>query len=442
VLVKIGKHELGRVKMSAFALKYDELGYKKRTRIGLLVAAVATMMVLGTVYSWSVYKIPLMKSHGWSPPQVSLAFSFSILFLGISASVGGRFIDRTSAGTVAKIAAVLFGGGTLLAGLADQTGSLWLLWLGYGIIAGIGNGLAYLVPVAVLVRWFPDKKGTVTGFAVMGFGLGAAVSGQVAPLLIEKIGVARTFYGAGLLFFAVLFIASFWLKNPARVCFIDPKAPKAAESIDLSKALGMNQFYLLWAAMFLNILAGIALIGNLSPLAQHQLAITPVTAGSIIFAVSVCNGVGRLLAGWVSERIGRSRTFVLLLLTQIPCFLLLGHIHNIWMFTGVCCYIMLCYGGGFGTMPSFAADTFGTGHIGKIYGVILLAWGLAGGIGPLLIEYGRDKWGSFTQPLYMAAIGLGIGALAVMLYKKPDLRVDRGCAEGGQTLGRRQVKVK
>ncbi|OHB54844.1 MAG: hypothetical protein A2Y07_07300 [Planctomycetes bacterium GWF2_50_10] len=389
--------------------------------MGLLIAAVATMMVLGTVYAWSVYKIPLMKSHGWSPLQVSFTFSLSILFLGISASVGGRFIDRASAGAVARIAALLFGGGTVLAGVADQTGSLGLLWLGYGVIAGIGNGLAYLVPVAVLVRWFPDRKGTVTGFAVMGFGLGAAVSGQVAPLLVEKIGIARTFYGAGLLFFAVLFIASFWLKNPVRVCFIDPKAPKSAQSIDLGSALGMNQFYLLWAAMFLNILAGIALIGNLSPLAQHQLAITPVAAGSIIFAASVCNGVGRLLAGWVSEKIGRPRTFALLLLTQMPCFLLLAHISNAWMFTGVCCYIMLCYGGGFGTMPSFAADTFGTKHIGKIYGVILLAWGIAGGVGPLLIELGRCKWGTFTEPLYLATVGLGIGVLAVMLYKKPDL---------------------
>ena len=157
---------------------------KNENRVIVALAGIVMQLMLGSVYAWSVFKKPIMEGLGWSGPQVGLTFTLAILFLGISAAFGGRFVDKAGSKTIATISAILFGLGTIIGGYAVATANLLLLWIGYGIIAGIGNGLGYITPIAILVRWFPDKKGLVTGFAVMGFGLGAALMGQVAPLLI------------------------------------------------------------------------------------------------------------------------------------------------------------------------------------------------------------------------------------------------------------------
>src|SRR3989339_2129531 len=157
---------------------------KNENRVIVALAGIVMQLMLGSVYAWSVFKKPIMEGLGWSGPQVGLTFTLAILFLGISAAFGGRFVDKAGSRTIAIISAVLFGLGTIIGGYAISVSNLWLLWIGYGVIGGIGNGLGYITPIAVLVRWFPDKKGMITGVAVMGFGLGAALMGQVAPLLI------------------------------------------------------------------------------------------------------------------------------------------------------------------------------------------------------------------------------------------------------------------
>ncbi|HNT86443.1 MAG TPA: MFS transporter, partial [Candidatus Hydrogenedentes bacterium] len=174
----------------------------------IALAGVVMQLTLGTVYAWSVFKRPFMAQHGWTNDQTGLAFTLVIFFIGVSAAFGGKFVDKAGARKVATLAAILFGLGTLLTGVADKLGSLWLLYLGYGVIAGIGNGLGYITPIAVLVRWFPDKRGLITGLAVMGFGFGSAIIGQIAPFLIPEVnaageivavnlGLAKTFYVFG-----------------------------------------------------------------------------------------------------------------------------------------------------------------------------------------------------------------------------------------------------
>jgi MFS transporter, OFA family, oxalate/formate antiporter len=397
-------------------------------RWSVAAAGVAVQMVLGTVYAWSVFKKPLIEQHGWSAPQVGLTFTLTIFFLGFSAALAGRFVDRAGTRKIASLAAVLFGLGTILAGVADSIGNLWLLWLGYGVIAGIGNGLGYVTPVAVLLRWFPDKKGPITGLAVMGFGLGAAAMGQLAPILILKLGIANTFYLAGAVSLVAILIAARKLVNPppdfAVASSNSAKITIAVPSVDFKTARSMRQFYLLWGILFLNVTAGIAVISNLSPMAQSQLTLSnpALMAGSIVFAASLFNGLGRLFWGALSEKIGRKNAFLLIFATQIPLFLILPRLTDPILFTVVCCYILLCYGGGFGTMPSFTADTFGPKFVGSIYGPILFAWGAAGAVGPMIMEYVKKSSDSFAPAFSIAALVLTAGLALTLLYKKPALQ--------------------
>ncbi len=389
------------------------------------VAGVVTQLMLGTVYAWSVFKKPLMAAHGWSGTEAGLTFTLVIFFIGLSAALGGRLVDRAGARTVARVAAILFGLGTVLAGVADHLASKWLLWAGYGVIGGIGNGLGYVTPIAVLVRWYPDKKGTITGLAVMGFGLGAAIMGQVAPLLILSIGVDRTFYLFGIAFCLGLLASAQKLTNPTEEEASTLPAPTGAartsgvQSVDFRSARSMYQFYLLWGILFINVTAGIALISNLSPMAQAQVGLSAIAAGTLVFVSSLFNGFGRVCWACLSDRWGRQAVFLLILGTQIPVFAILPRVHEPVLFGALCCYILFCYGGGFATMPAFAVDTFGSKNIGSIYGPILFAWGVAGVVGPLLMEYVNKSSGSFAAALIIAACLLGLGFVLAALYRKP-----------------------
>lgn len=401
---------------------------KKTTNRWLIaLAGVIMQLLLGTVYGWSVFKKPLMESHGWTGVQVGMAFTIAIFCLGLAAALGGKFVDKAGARKVATTAAILFGSGTLLAGYANSIGNLWLLWLGYGVIAGLGNGLGYITPIAVLVRWFPDKRGLITGLAVMGFGFGSALIGQFVPLLLPSIGITSTFYVLGIIYLIILGFAAQFLNNPPEG-WTPPVAaatkgkpqPAAVRSMDLKETLGTFQFYILWLVLFINVTAGIALISNMSPMAQAQLGVTAVVAGTLVFTASIFNGLGRVFWASLSDKIGRKNVFLIMLSSQIPVFFLLPQAPNIWVFGAMSCYILSCLGGGFATMPSFAADTFGPKNLGNIYGKILLAWSLAGVVGPLLMEYVLNVTSSFSMALIIASGILAVGVLLVSLYKKPE----------------------
>jgi OFA family oxalate/formate antiporter-like MFS transporter len=385
-----------------------------------------------------------MAAHGWSNEQVGLAFTIAILFLGVAAAFGGKFVDKAGARKVATLAAILFGLGTILTGVADKTGSLAMLYIGYGIIGGIGNGLGYVTPIAVLVRWFPDKRGFITGLAVMGFGFGAAIMGQIAPLMIPKtgmvngvlgitetgLGLASTFYIFGGVFLVALLAAAQYLNNPPAGWVPPAPAQKKAAApsvapVDLNGALKMPQFYILWLLLFINVTAGIALISNLSPLVQDACGISAVVAGTVIFITSLFNGLGRIFWSSLSDKLGRKGVFMLILGTQVPLFFMLPQIGNAIVFTVVACYILACYGGGFATMPAYAADTFGVKNMGSIYGKILLAWAAAGVAGPVLMEKIKSASGSFKMAIYVAASLLVVGFVINTFYRKPDMAVSK-----------------
>jgi OFA family oxalate/formate antiporter-like MFS transporter len=388
------------------------------------ICGIILMLLLGTVYGWSVFKKPLMESHGWSGIEVSMTFSIAIFFIGISAAFGGKFVDKAGARKVATVAAILFGIGTLLAGVADSIGSKWLLWLGYGLIGGIGNGLGYITPIAILVRWFPDKRGVITGLAVMGFGFGAAIMGQIVPLLIKQgMSISSIFYLFGAIFLVVLLIVAQKLSNPPQD-WVAPKPKKTAQPsvstpVDINTAIKMPQFYLLWLVLFINVTAGIALLSNLSPMAQSQVGLSAIAAGTMVLVGSIFNGLGRIFWAAISDKIGRKTVFLLILATQIPVFIILPSVTSVVAFAILACYILLCYGGGFATMPSFAADTFGSKNMGSIYGKILIAWGIAGAVGPNMMEYIKKSTDSFAVAFYIAAGMLAVGFILALLYRRP-----------------------
>jgi OFA family oxalate/formate antiporter-like MFS transporter len=385
-------------------------------------------LCLGTVYAWSVFKKPFMTAHGWGETETQVTFMICIGMIGIAAAFGGTLVDKRGPKFVATIGGILFGIGTLLAGLADQIGSIWLLYLGFGFIAGLGNGFGYITPIATLIRWFPDKRGLVTGLAVMGFGGGAFFMGKIAPPMVISMGVANTFYIWGVIFLVLVTASAQLYKNPPKgwlPAVFTPKATgvTAAQSFTFDEAVKTPQWWMLWGMLFLNVSAGLGLISQLSPMAQDVIkktdpliagAALALAGGSILAYASIFNGLGRLLWAWTSDAIGRKNVFIIMFISQAVLYILLPQIDNKLIFTVVACYLLACYGGGFATMPAFAADSFGPGYIGKVYGIMLTAWGAAGIVGPLVFAQIKGI------AVYVAAGLLAAGFLIALSYKRPQ----------------------
>ncbi|HPJ97036.1 MAG TPA: MFS transporter, partial [Syntrophales bacterium] len=221
----------------------------------IAIAAIVMQLCLGTVYAWSVFKKPLIATHGWSEPSVQATMMIIMAVIGISAAFGGTLVDKKGPRFVATIGGILFGIGTLLGGLADQMGNLWLLYIGYGVIGGLGNGFGYVTPIATLIRWFPDKRGLVTGLAVMGFGAGAFFMGKIAPAMVNSIGVAQTFYIWGVIFLVLVTGAAQIYKNPPAGWLpagFKPAATtvSAANSFTFDEAVKTPQWWMLWSMLF------------------------------------------------------------------------------------------------------------------------------------------------------------------------------------------------
>ena len=397
----------------------------------LALAGVFMQMALGAVYAWSVFRIPLNQTYGWTVSQVTVAFELAILVLGFAAFAGGLWMRRTGPRRVAIVAAVLYGLGTALAGTSH---SLPMLYLTYGVIAGAGLGLGYIVPVATLVRWFPDKRGLITGIAVAGFGAGALITAPIAQRLISSVGVSGTFMILGIAYFAIIMLAATVMKNPP-----EGYAPRgfhpssvrgsAARDFTLRQALGTWQWYGLWLTLFLNSTTGIAIISQASPMAQEISHVSAVIAAGLVGIISIANGSGRFLWAWFSDAIGRKSVFLAMLLLQAAAFLLLSHVSGFASLAVLAFMILLCYGGGFGTMPAFAADYFGTKDIGSIYGLMLTAWGAAGVVGPTLIAYVRQATGEYQGALRIMALIALFSAIVPLLLHRASVR-DNDVARG------------
>jgi OFA family oxalate/formate antiporter-like MFS transporter len=396
-------------------------------RWAIASAGVFLQIALGAVYAWSVFRSPLANQFAWTISEVTLTFTISIFMLGVAAFLGGLWLNRSGPRVVAITGAVFYGAGVFLASFSAN--KLWWLYLSYGFIGGIGLGLGYIVPVSVLVKWFPDRRGLITGIAVGGFGAGALITAPVATYLIQNVGVLDTFAYLGLAFLIVTLITGFFMQNPPEGWLPSGWKPsrrqvseRAGGDYTLAQALRTWQWYALWLLLFLNTFAGISVISQEAPIFQELVGVTAVVAASMVGLASIGNAVGRVFWAWVSDLTTRRITFLVMFLLQVILFWILPNVAAVASMTILAFVVLMCYGGGFGTMPAFAADYFGSKNVGPIYGLMLTAWGTASAVGPLLIAYMRQITGSYHRPLHIIAVVMATSALLPLVISAPRLR--------------------
>lgn len=396
----------------------------------IAVAGILMQIALGAVYAWSVFRTPLVNQFHWTIAEVTLTFTISIFVLGVAAFFGGLWLNRKGPRVVAITGGVLYGLGVFLASFSAN--KLWWLYLSFGLIGGLGLGFAYIVPVAVLVKWFPDRRGLITGIAVGGFGAGALITAPVATYLIQRVGVLDTFAYLGIVYLVVTVITGFFMTNPPEGWLPagwKPSASQVSQRIGgdytLAQALRTWQWYALWLLLFLNTTAGISIISQEAPIFQELVGVTAVVAASMVGVASIGNAVGRVFWAWVSDSITRRMTFLVMFLLQVVLFWVLASSNMVVGMTALTFVVLMCYGGGFGTMPAFAADYFGSKNVGPIYGLMLTAWGTASAVGPLLIAYLRQTTGSYHRPLHVIAVVMAISALLPLFMFAPGPRSRR-----------------
>ncbi|MGH9516478.1 MAG: L-lactate MFS transporter [Terriglobales bacterium] len=403
---------------------FNQSGSTSTNRWKIAVAGVIMQIALGAVYAWSVFRIPLTRAFGWTISQVTLTFTIAILVLGFAAFAGGLWMRKSGPKLVAIIAGFFYGAGVFLASFSG--GHLYWLYFSYGVLGGVGIGLGYIVPVATLVKWFPDKRGMITGIAVAGFGAGALITAPIASRLIVSVGVLKTFAILGIAYFIGVTVPALFMKDPPPGFAPVGWKPSAAQTkqratreYTLGEALGKWQWYVLWAILFLNTSAGISIISQAAPMAQEITHVSALLAAGMVGIISIANGAGRFLWAWFSDAIGRRMVFLSMFIVQAVVFWMMPHVSSFGTFTALAFIVLLCYGGGFGTMPAFAADYFGPANVGSVYGLMLTAWGFAGVLGPTLIARIRQSTGHYSQALQVIAVIVLISAVLPLITRPP-----------------------
>jgi MFS transporter, OFA family, oxalate/formate antiporter len=409
------------------------------------------MMTLGTIYSWSLFAQPLLACFGWSNTTVTWAFALAIFSLGTGAVVGGRLQDKVGPRKVAMTGVMLWSLGNFLAGLGTaHFGAAWL-YLTYGLIGGFGVGMGYVTPVAVVTKWFPERRGLAGGIVVMGFGLGAvlynvivksipsfaaaaeaaaeysaqataAAHGTLNPAFAQNhvLAIMNVFLFSGIAFAVLAGACAALLRNPPAGLPEDTDAKSSgAVARTTREMLRTPQFYLLWLMLFFNVTAGILVISNAVPIMEELTRVAPAMVAATYGGVALFNALGRFFWGAVSDRIGGTRTFALIFGIQVVVFGTMGGIHNLFALAIAYSIVLLCFGGGFGAIPSLIAHYFGARHMGANYGAILTAWGVAGVAGPLFAAHVKDATGSYSGALLPVACMLLAAVLIPFILKKP-----------------------
>ncbi|MCS4504633.1 putative MFS-type transporter YhjX [wastewater metagenome] len=412
-------------------------------------AALAVHLSIGQVYALSVFNLPLTRVVGvteqtpadWRLTSLGWIFSIAVLVLGLAAAFGGHWVERVGPRKAMAVSAVTFGGGFLVSALGVQTHQLWLLYLGYGVLGGIGIGFGYVSPVSTLIKWFPDRRGLATGMAIMGFGGGAMLASPMSVALMDyfstpdSVGVAGTFVVLGIVYFIAIGFGALIVRVPpegwkpegwdGEVAGGSGKASLVTDGhVHINQAMKTPQFYLMWAALFLNVTAGIGVLGQASAMSQEMFpgVITAGAAAGFVGMLSLFNMAGRFFWASLSDRIGRKTTFSTFFILGMVLFALVpqtGHLGAVTLFVIGYMVIISMYGGGFSTIPAYLADVFGTRFVGGIHGRILTAWSAAGVVGPTLVNYIRQyqidqgvaKADAYTITMYIMAGLLFVGLL-------------------------------
>jgi MFS family permease len=379
----------------------------------------------------------LFPDAGWFNPTYA-TYSTALVLLGLSAAFGGPWVERRGPRVAATAAAIFFGSGLLIGGLGLALLQPVLVFLGMGVIGGIGCGLGYIAPVSTLVKWFPDRRGMATGMAIMGFGGGAFLAGRLNAVLITQVGVANTVLLMGGIYFVVMLIGARILRRPPAGWKpegwhppVQQDAMIASSSVTRNQALRTPQFYLLWSYLFINVTAGIGILAQASPMVQDLFGKTALEAGTIVSIISLFNAGGRFLWASSSDYIGRRNTYTLFFAAQVVLFLLIPGLaaRGEWfLFQAALFLVVTMYGGGFATIPAFLADIFGPENVGAIHGATLTAWSAAAIVGPVIITElskqataalapGESRVHIYDSPLQVLAGLLAVGFILTLLIR-------------------------
>ncbi len=406
-------------------------------------AALAIHLCIGQAYAFSVFNLPMTKLLGigkplpgdWKLTTLGWIFSLAIVFLGLSAAFGGKWLERVGPRKAMLASALCFCGGFMVAALGVQLHNIVIVYLGYGVLGGIGLGLGYISPVSTLIKWFPDRPGMATGLAIMGFGGGAMIGSPLAVALMARfsspthIGVAETFVVMGLIYFLIMFFGVVTVRVPPEQWKPIGWAPSASNQklitnaqVSADEAIKTRQFWLLWAVLFLNVTAGIGVLGQASAMIQESFpgVIAASAAAGFVGLLSIFNMGGRFVWSSLSDKIGRKATYALYFALGALLYALVpgaGKAHSVPLFVAAYCIILSMYGGGFSTIPAYLRDLFGTMQVGAIHGRLLTAWSAAGIAGPALINYirqyqidhGVPAAQSYSATMYLLAVLLVVG---------------------------------
>lgn len=417
-------------------------------------AALAVHLCIGQAYAFSVFNGPLSKLIGidssapddWKLTTLGWIFSIAIVFLGLAAAFGGKWLEKVGPRLTMFVAACCFGGGFMVSALGVHLHQIWLVYLGYGVLGGIGLGLGYVSPVSTLIKWFPDRRGMATGMAIMGFGGGAMIGAPLSVALMNyfksptSVGVTETFIVMGGLYFISMMIGALSIRIPAPDWKPEGWTPPVVENkmitrnhVHIDQAMKTPQFYLLWIVLCLNVTAGIGVLGQASVMIQETFkdTVTVAAAAGFVGLLSIFNMGGRFFWSSASDYLGRKTTYAvffligMLLYASIPY---TGHSGSVALFVLFYGVIVSMYGGGFSTIPVYLADLFGTKFVGGIHGRLLTAWSAAGVLGPVLVNYIREyqidhgvaKGEAYAVTMYIMAGLLVVGFICNMFIKPVD----------------------
>ena len=414
-------------------------------------AALSVHLCIGQAYAFSVFNNPLTRIIGitesaaddWKLTTLGWIFSLAIVFLGLSAAFGGKWLEKVGPRLTMFVAACCFGGGFWVAALGVYLHEIGLIYLGYGVIGGIGLGLGYVSPVSTLIKWFPDRRGMATGLAIMGFGGGAMIGAPLSVWLMDafksasSVGVIEAFFLMGAIYFVSMMIGALTIRIPPPdwqpVNWTPPQVEDkmiTQAHVHIDQALKTPQFYLLWLVLCLNVTAGIGVLGQASVMIQEMFkgSVTPAAAAGFVGLLSLFNMGGRFFWSSASDYLGRKNTYFIFLALGAVLYSLvpsMGLIGNMAMFVLLYALIMSMYGGGFATIPAYLADIFGTRYVGGIHGRLLTAWATAGVLGPVLVNYIREyqieqgvaKAQAYNVTMYIMACILVLGFICNLLIK-------------------------